>query len=73
MQKTILFSASCILFFPIYSLLMLALSSDKSGILGAFNNILRMICRIYQKNELTLHSKYKQYKIKVHTRWNRNY
>lgn len=24
-----------------------------------FNNILRMICRIYQKNELTLHSKYK--------------
>lgn len=46
-------------FFPIYSLLMLAFSSDKSGILGAFNNILRMICRIYQKNELTLHSKHK--------------
>ena len=49
MQKTILFSASCILFFPIYSLLMLAFSSDKSGILGAFNNILRMIVGYIRK------------------------
>ena len=59
MQKAILFSASCSLFFPIYSLPLFAFSSDKSGIFEEFNNILRMICRICQKNELTLHSKYK--------------
>lgn len=49
MQKLFCFLHPVFCFFPIYSLLMLAFSSDKSGILGAFNNILRMICRIYQK------------------------
>ena len=59
MQKINLFSASSSSFFLLFSLAMFRFSSDKSGIFEVFNNILRMIWRICQKNELTLHSKYK--------------
>ena len=54
MQKINSFSASSSSFFLLFSLAMFRFSSDKSGIFEEFNNILRMICRIYQKNELTL-------------------